>query len=60
MAKTESQLISWTVESNEAGSWALFARIAGKAEQMTTWFESRDELIAKLKGRFELTEPPAV
>lgn len=61
MAIKESVLISWTVENNEAGAWALFARMGGVPNQMTTWYETKAQLMEALKGRFTvepITESP--
>jgi len=47
----ESILVSWTIENNDAGAWALFFRLGGERTQMTPWFETKAELVETLKAR---------
>ena len=46
MPRTESVLVTWTLESNEVGTWALFVRVSGVATQMTPWFTTQAEALA--------------
>ena len=54
----ESQMLSWTLESNEAGAWALFLRIGGQVKQLTPWQETREAVFEGIEKLFAGTEPP--
>ena len=45
----ESLLVTLTVENNEDGEWALFARLGGEPIRMTRFFNSKEELVEALK-----------
>jgi hypothetical protein len=46
----ESILISWTIENNDFGQWALFARVGGPAVLMSNWYDTKEQLVEALKG----------
>ena len=45
----ESLLVTLTLENNEDGEWALYARFAGEPVRMSHFFNTKEELIESLK-----------
>jgi hypothetical protein len=50
---TESVLVTWTMESNADGKWALFMRVGGAHTQVSSLFDSREQLIAATQRLFQ-------
>ena len=49
---TESQMVTWTLESNEDGKWALMMRTAGLITQMSDWYDSPQALREAIRQKF--------
>jgi hypothetical protein len=52
----ESQLVTWTIESNADGQWALYMRAGGTATQLSDWYDSPKEIYVAIQRMFSAHE----
>jgi hypothetical protein len=59
MANLESQMVTWTIDSNAAGQWALHVRVGGTVVQVSEWKASREDLLDDVAHRWRPSSAPA-